>query len=59
MILVNVLNTIWKWEVDSFRRQVCARTAALPRILDEGAAAELEAGALLPLKDEGTAYAAL
>ena len=25
VILVNVLTTIWKWEVDSLRRKVCAR----------------------------------
>ena len=30
VILVNVLTTVWKWEVDSLRRQVCAQTAALP-----------------------------
>ena len=30
VILVNVLTTVWKWEVESLRRQVCARMAALP-----------------------------
>ena len=30
VILLNVLTTIWKWEVDSLRRQGCARTGALP-----------------------------
>ena len=59
MILVNVLTTIWKWEVDSLRRQVCARTAALPPDLDEDAADDLEPGAPLPLKDAGPGYAAL
>ena len=33
--------------------------AALPPALDEGAADDLEAGALLPLKDAGPSYAAL
>ena len=51
MILVNVFTTIWKWQVDSLRRQPCARTAALPPVLDEEAAADLEAGAPLPLTD--------
>ena len=59
MILVNVLTTIWKWEVDSLRRQVCAQTAALPPALDEDAADDLEPGALLPLKEAGPGYAAL
>ena len=59
VILVNVLTTIWKWEVDSLRRQVCAQTAALPPVLDEDAAYDLEPGALLPLKDAGPGYAAL
>ena len=58
VILVNVLTTIWKSEVDSLRRQVCARTADLPLILDEDAAADLEAGTPLPLKDAGPGYAA-
>ena len=30
VIVVNVLTTIWTWEVDSLRRQVCARKAATP-----------------------------
>ena len=59
VILVNVITTIWKMEVDSLRWQVCARTAALPLVLDEDAADNLEPGALLPLKDAGTGYAAL
>ena len=59
VILVNVLTTIWKWEVDSLRRQVCARTAALPPSLDEDAADDLEPGAPLPFKDAGPGYAAL
>ena len=59
MILVNVLTTIWKWEVDSLCRQVCARTAALPPVLDEDAADDLDTGAPLPLKDAGPGYAAL
>ena len=59
VILVNVLTTIRKWEVDSLRRQVCARTATLPPVLDEDAAADLKAGAPLPLKDAGPGYAAL
>ena len=59
VILVNVLTAIWKWEVDSLRRQVYARTAALPPVLDEDAADDLEPGALLPLKDAGPGYAAL
>ena len=59
MILVNVLTTIWKREVDSVRRQVCARTAALPHVMGEDAAVDLEAGAPLPLKDTGPSYAAL
>ena len=59
MILVHVLTTIWKWEVDSLRRQVCAQTAALPPVLDEDAGDNLEPGALHPLKDAGPGYAAL
>ena len=59
VILVNVLTTIWKWEVDSVRRQVCAQTAALPSTLDEEAAADLEVGAPHPRKDMGPGYAAL
>ena len=59
LILVNVLTTIWKWEADSLRRQVCTRTAALPPVLDEDAADDLEPGALPPLKDAGPGYAAL
>ena len=60
VILVNVLTTIWKWEVDFVRRQVCARTAALPPpVLDEHAAEDLEPGAPLPLKDASPSYAAL
>ena len=59
VILVNVLTTICKWEVDSLRRQVCAQTAALPPALDEDAADDLEPGALLPLKDAGPGYASL
>ena len=58
VILVNVLTTMWKWEVDSLRRQVCAWTAALPPTLDE-ATADPEVGAPLPLKDAGPGYAAL
>ena len=59
VILVNVLTMIWKWEVDSLRRQVCAQTAALPPALDEDAADDLEPGALLPLKEAGPGYPAL
>ena len=59
VILVNVLTMIWKWEVDSVRRQVCARAATLPRVLDEDAADNLEPGAPHPLKDAGPSYAAL
>ena len=59
VIPVNVLTTIWKWEVDSLRRQVCAQTAALRPTLDKDAADDLEPGALLPLKDAGPGYAAL
>ena len=59
MILLNVLTTTWKCEVDSLHRQMCARTATLPPTLDEGAAADLETGAPLPLKDAGPGYAAL
>ena len=33
MILVNVLTTIWKWEVDALREQVCVATMALPPAL--------------------------
>ena len=33
VILVNVLITIWKWEVDAVREQVCVATVALPRAL--------------------------
>ena len=44
VILVNVLTTIWKWEVDSLHRQVCAQTAALPPTLDGEAADDLEPG---------------
>ena len=58
-ILVKVLTTIWKWEVDSLRRQVCAQTAALPPALDKDAADDMELGALPPLKDAGPGYAAL
>ena len=59
VIVVNVLTTIWKWEVDSLRRQVCAQTAALMPALDEDAAEDLEPGTPLPLKDAGPGYAAL
>ena len=59
VIPVNVLTTIWKWEVDSLRRQVCARTTALPPVLDEDAADDLELEAPLPLKDAGPGYVAL
>ena len=58
MILVNVLTTIWKWEVDSLRRRVCAWKPALPPVLDEEAVADLEVGAPLSLKDAGPGYAA-
>ena len=58
-IVVNVLTTIWKLEVDSLRRQVCAQTAALPPALEEDAADNLQPGALLPLKDARPGYAAL
>ena len=59
VILVNVLTTNCKWEVDSLRRQVCAQTAALPPTLDEDAADNLDPGALPPLKDAGPGYAAV
>ena len=59
VILVNVITTIWKSEVDSLRRQVCAQTAALSQALDKDAAEDVELGALLPLKDAGPGYAAL
>ena len=59
MIPVNVLTTMWKWDVDSVRWQVCVRTAALPPVLEEDTAAELESGAPVPLKDAGFGYAAL
>ena len=39
MILVNVLTTIWKWEVDALREQVRMATVALPPAL---AAAEAD-----------------
>ena len=58
VILVNVLTTIWKWEVDSLRCQVCAQTAVLPPALEEDAAGNLEPGALLPVKERGPGYAA-
>ena len=58
VILVNVLTKMWKWEVDSLRRQVCARTAALPPVLDDEAAADLAADPL-PLKAAGPGYAML
>ena len=45
--------------MDSLRRKVCARTAALSPTLDEDAAADLEAGAPLPLKDAGPDYTTL
>ena len=59
VIPINVLTTFWKLEVDLLRQQVCARTAALPPVLDEHAADDLEPGALLPLKDAGPGYTAL
>ena len=59
VIVVNVLTTIRKWEVDSLRRQVCAQTAALPPAPNEDAADDLEPGALLPLRDARPGYAAL
>ena len=60
VIVVNVLTTTWKWEVDSLRRQVCAWTAAPPPpILDRDAPEDLELGAPLPLKDPGPGYVAL
>ena len=55
VIVVNVLTTIWKWEVDSLRRQVCA----LPPTLHGHAADDLQPGTLLPLQDAGAGYAAL
>ena len=57
MIPVNVLTTIWKWEVDSLRRQVCARTP--PPLRDEDAAKDFELGAPLPLKDARPGYVVL
>ena len=42
VILVNVLTTIRKWEVECLRRQVCARTTALPPFLHKDATADLE-----------------
>ena len=45
--------------MDSLRRQVCARTAALPPVLDEDAAEDLVQGAPMPLKEAGRGYAAL
>ena len=39
--------------------QVCARMVALPPVLDEDAAENVEPGAPLPLKDVGPGYAAL
>ena len=59
MILVKVLTTVWKWEVDSLPRQVCARTDALFPVLYEDAAEDLEPGATLPLKDASPGYTAL
>ena len=59
VILLNALTMIWKWEVDSVRKQVCARTAALAPTLDGDAADDVEPGVLLPLKDAGPSYAAL
>ena len=41
------------------RWQVCARTAALPRVMDEDAAKDPEPGAPLPLNDTGPGYAGL
>ena len=48
VIPLNVLTTIWNGEVDSLRRHVCARTAALPPVLDDYTAADLEVGAPFP-----------
>ena len=53
VILVNVLTTIWKWEVDSLCRQVCERPAALPPFLDEDAAEDREWGAGIRLRCAG------
>ena len=53
MILVNVLTTMWKREVDPLRRRVCVRTAALPRGLQEDAAEDLEPGSAGPSPPEG------
>ena len=35
VILVNVLTTVWKWDIDSLCRQVCVATVALPPALGE------------------------
>ena len=66
VVLVNVLTTIWKWEIDSLRRQVCAATAGLPPVLAEEGDGEgeesvgsLDGEALPPLEDAGPGYAAL
>ena len=32
VILVNVLTTIWKWEMDALREQVCVAIVALPPV---------------------------
>ena len=65
VVLVNVLTTIWKWDIDSLRRQVCAATTTLPPVLaeEEDEAAEsadsLDCEILPSLEDAGPGYAAL
>ena len=44
VVLVNPLTTIWKWEVDLHRRQVCAATASPPPILADVDPENLEDG---------------
>ena len=56
--MVNVLSTIWKWEVDSLRWQVCAAMTSLPPGLASLDPKELEEGELPTLDGHSAGYAA-
>ena len=44
MILVNVLTRIWKWEIDSLRREVCVVAAPVVTLGNEGGVAPRQPG---------------
>ena len=60
VIRVNVLSTIWKWEVDSLRLQVCVATAVLPPAPEDIGPGHERDLRVPPLSaDHGAGYAAL